>query len=166
MCFYFFEWIFPPTILLVFLTVSIHVFSCDFFRGKYATMHLQPYNADFFFTILSCDSLWPTEVSGLPARLAPGKHEEQRARRGFRSLVLQAPQQGPHLSLQCHQPHRQHQVPGPQRASQTEQGWTNTLTRVALSSFGIRLWLSSSPLSTCSDRSLPEDRRQIRHDQL
>lgn len=135
-----------------------------------------------FLTILLCVSVWPTELPGLPTRLTPRKPEKQRPGWGFPPLLLQAPKQGPHLSLQCHQPQRWHQVPGAQCTGQNEQGWIIILTYVLVSvtatyhinshlhivylSFFLLSCLSLLPLSIPSDSPLPEDRWQIWHHQL
>lgn len=108
-------------------------------------------------TALSCVSLWAAGVSRLPARLAPRKSEEQRQGWGVPPLFLQAPKQGSHFSIQCDQPERQQQVPGAQRARQTEQRWA-CRANATLLLFWCH-WLAT--LSISSDASLPEDWRQI-----
>lgn len=67
-------------------------------------------------------SVRPTGLPRLSTGSAPGKPEEQGARRGFSPLLLQTPKQSPHRAVQRHQPQRRQQVPGAQRAGQTTQG--------------------------------------------
>lgn len=132
-----------------------------------------------FLTVLLCVSVWPTELPGLPTRLTPRKPEKQGPGWGFPPLFLQAPKQGPHLSLQCHQPQRRHQVPGAQRTGQNEQGWIIILTYVLVSvtatdHMNSRLLICYLLLLPClsffrsisSDCPLPEDWWQIWHHQL
>lgn len=78
--------------------------------------------------MLLCVSVRPTRLPRLSTRLAPGKPEEQGAGWGFSPLFLQAPKQSAHRALQRHQPQRQQQVPGVQRAGQIKQGSVVILT--------------------------------------